>query len=77
MKTEKTQKCRFYKIECIGDWFFNFGPEVSTSINKMSFLDFRGCMLKSEIEIFIFKKNIKLEKLDLQTKESSQRRSCS
>jgi hypothetical protein len=37
----------------------------------MSFLDFRGCMLKSEIEIFIFKKNIKLEKLDLQTKESS------
>ncbi|CAH0335397.1 hypothetical protein FVB9288_01038 [Flavobacterium sp. CECT 9288] len=62
----------FTKLNASVTDFLIFGPEVSTSINKMSFLDFRGLYVKNLKSKFSYsKKNIKLEKLDLQTKESS------
>jgi hypothetical protein len=56
MKTEKHQNVDFTKLNASVTDFLIFGPEVSTSINKMSFLDFRGCMLKSEIKFSYSKK---------------------
>ncbi|OUD32735.1 DUF490 domain-containing protein, partial [Flavobacterium sp. FPG59] len=62
----------FTKLNASVTDFLIFGPEVSTSINKMSFLDFRGLYVKNLKSKFSYsKKNIKLENLDLQTKESS------
>ena len=62
----------FTKLNASLTDFLIFGPEVSTSIDKMSFLDFRGLYVKNLKSKFSYsKKNIKLEKLDLLTKESS------
>ena len=48
-----------------------YGPEVSTTINKMSFLDHRGIEIKSLSTKFSYNtKHIRLENLDLLTKES-------
>ncbi|MBF2708439.1 translocation/assembly module TamB domain-containing protein [Flavobacterium soyangense] len=48
-----------------------YGPEVNTLINKMSFQDHRGIFVKSLSGIFSYtKKHIKLDKLDLVTRES-------
>ena len=49
-----------------------YGPEVSTIIYKMSFQDHRGIFVKNLSGKFSYtKKNIKLENLDLLTKESN------
>lgn len=48
-----------------------YGAEVNTIINKMSFKDYRGIFVENLSSIFSYtKKKIKLEKLDLLTKES-------
>ena len=48
-----------------------YGPDVSTTINKMSFLDHRGLFVENLSSKFSYtKKQIKLENLDLLTKES-------
>ncbi|WP_348812346.1 translocation/assembly module TamB domain-containing protein [Flavobacterium maritimum] len=48
-----------------------YGPNVNTIIHKMSFLDNRGIYVTNLSSIFSYtKKQIKLEKLDLVTKES-------
>ena len=48
-----------------------YGPNVNTIIHKMSFLDHRGIYVTNLSSIFSYtKKQIKLEKLDLVTKES-------
>lgn len=47
------------------------GPNVNCDIKKMSFLDHRGLFVENLSSKFTYtKKNIKLEKMDLQTKES-------
>jgi hypothetical protein len=47
------------------------GPNVNCDIKKMSFLDHRGLFVENLSSTFTYtKKNIKLEKLDLLTKES-------
>jgi len=49
-----------------------YGPEVNTKINKMTFQDHRGIFVESLSGKFSYtKKNIKLENLDLVTKESN------
>jgi hypothetical protein len=49
-----------------------YGPEVSTKIYKMSFQDHRGIFVENLSGKFSYtKKNIKLENLDLITKESN------
>ncbi len=49
-----------------------YGPEVNTTIKKMSFQDHRGIFVESLSGKFSYtKKNIKLENLDLVTKESN------
>ncbi|MCI4443766.1 MAG: translocation/assembly module TamB [Lentimicrobium sp.] len=51
-----------------------YGPEVNTIINKMSFQDHRGIFVKSLSGKFSYtKKHIKLENLNLVTKESKLR----
>ncbi len=48
-----------------------YGPEVTTTINKLSFQDHRGIFVKDLSTQFSYnKKHIKLENLDLLTKES-------
>lgn len=62
----------FTKLNAAVTDFMIFGPDVTTTINKMSFLDFRGLYVKNLKSKFAYsKKNIKLDNLDLQTKESS------
>lgn len=52
--------------------FLIFGPDLTTTINKMSFLDHRGLYVANLKTIFSYsKKRMKLEDLDLSTKESS------
>ena len=47
------------------------GPDVTADISEMSFLDYRGLFVKNLVSDFTYtKKNIKLEKLFLQTEES-------
>ena len=49
-----------------------YGSEVTTLINKMSFLDFRGLYVKNLSSKFYYsRENIKLEKLNILTKEST------
>ena len=61
----------FTKLNASVSDFLIFGPDVSTRINKMSFLDFRGLYVKNLKSKFSYtKRNIKLENLDLVTKES-------
>jgi hypothetical protein len=51
--------------------FVLYGPNVNTTIKKMSFLDYRGLYVENLSSVFSYtKKKIKLEKLDLLTKES-------
>ncbi|CAM3952369.1 translocation/assembly module TamB domain-containing protein [Flavobacterium sinopsychrotolerans] len=62
----------FTKLNASVTDFLIFGPDVTTKINKMSFLDFRGLYVKNLSSKFSYsKKNIKLENLDLLTKEST------
>ena len=62
----------FTKLNASVTDFLIFGPDVTTSINKMSFLDFRGLYVKNLSSKFSYsKKNIKLKNLDLLTKEST------
>ncbi|MFV8372173.1 translocation/assembly module TamB domain-containing protein [Flavobacterium sp. LB2P74] len=62
----------FTKLNASVTDFKIYGPEVTTMINKMSFLDFRGLYVKNLSSKFSYsKKNIKLENLDLLTKEST------
>ena len=50
-----------------------YGPDVTTSILKMSFLDHRGIYVKKLSGLLSYtKKQLKLTKLDAQTKENSQ-----
>ena len=47
------------------------GPNVTTTINEMSFKDHRGVFVENLVSDFTYtKKNIRLEKLELTTKES-------
>ncbi|SHH10263.1 Family of unknown function [Flavobacterium micromati] len=61
----------FTKLNASVTNFLIFGPDVTTDINTMSFLDFRGLYVKNlKSKFFYTKKNIKLLNLDLLTKES-------
>ena len=47
------------------------GPDVTASISEMSFQDFRGLFVKNLVSDFTYtKRNIKLEKLSVETEES-------
>ena len=49
-----------------------YGPDVTTEIEKMSFLDYRGLFVKNISSQFTYtKKKILLEKLDLETDHSN------
>lgn len=62
----------FTKIEAKIKDFKIYGPEVTTSIEKMSFLDHRGLFIKNISSQFTYtKKNIILKKLDLHTNRSN------
>jgi hypothetical protein len=61
----------FTKLNAYISDFKLYGPDVNTTIHKMSFLDHRGLYVKNLSSVFSYtKKQIKLEKLDLTTKES-------
>lgn len=61
----------FTKLNAYISDFKLYGPDVNTIIHKMSFLDHRGLYVKNLSSIFSYtKKQIKLDKLDLVTKES-------
>lgn len=69
---ENPKDLDFTKLNASVTDFQIYGPEVTTIINKMSFLDFRGLYVKNLSSKFSYsKKNIKLENLDLLTKEST------
>lgn len=62
----------FTKLNASVTDFQIYGPDVTTMINKMSFLDFRGLYVKNlSSKLSYSRKNIKLENLDLLTKEST------
>ncbi len=61
----------FKKINLTATALRIYGPEVSTTINKLSFWDHRGIFVDDLSAKFSYtKKHIKLENLDLLTKES-------
>ena len=69
---ENPKDLDFTKLNASVTDFKIYGPDVTTMINKMSFLDFRGLYVKNLSSKFSYsKKNIKLENLDLLTKEST------
>lgn len=69
---ENPKDLDFTKLNASVTDFLIYGPDVTTNINKMSFLDFRGLYVKNLKSKFTYsKKNIKLENLDLLTKEST------
>lgn len=69
---ENPKDLDFTKLNASATDFKIYGPDVTTMINKMSFLDFRGLYVKNLNSKFSYsKKNIKLENLDLLTKEST------
>lgn len=69
---ENPKDLDFTKLNASTTNFKIYGPDVTTMINKMSFLDFRGLYVKNLSSKFSYsKKNIKLENLDLLTKEST------
>ena len=69
---ENPKDLDFTKLNASVSDFLIYGPDVTTNINKMSFLDFRGLYVKNLKSKFTYsKKNIKLENLDLLTKEST------
>ncbi len=64
----------FTKINLAATALRIYGPEVSTTINKLSFWDHRGIFIEDLRAKFIYtKKHIKLENFDLVTKESKLR----
>ncbi|WP_367752577.1 translocation/assembly module TamB domain-containing protein [Flavobacterium sp. WC2430] len=61
----------FTKLNTTLSDFLLYGPAVKTIINKMSFLDHRGLYVANLSSKFSYtKKNIKLEELKIETKES-------
>ena len=69
---ENPKDLDFTKLNASVTDFKIYGPDVTTMINRMSFLDFRGLYVKNLSSKFSYsKKNIKLENLDLLTKEST------
>lgn len=69
---ENPKDLDFTKLNASVTDFKVYGPDVTTMINKMSFLDFRGLYVKNLSSKFSYsKKNIKLENFDLLTKEST------
>lgn len=61
----------FTKINLAATALKIYGPEVSTTVNKLSFQDHRGIFVKDLSTKFSYNtKHIKLENLDLLTKES-------
>lgn len=61
----------FTKLNISLSKFRIYGPNINTDIDKMSFLDHRGIFVKNLTSKFSYtKKNIKLENLDILTKES-------
>ncbi|SFF19180.1 Family of unknown function [Flavobacterium xueshanense] len=69
---ENPKDLDFTKLNASVTDFLIYGPDVTTNINKMSFLDFRGLYVKNLKSKFTYsKKNLKLENLDLLTKEST------
>lgn len=62
----------FTKLNASVTDFLIFGTDVTTNIQKMSFLDFRGLYVKNLSSKFTYSQNnLKLENLDLLTKESA------
>jgi hypothetical protein len=62
----------FTKLNAELSDFKILGPDVTTNINKMAFKDHRGLEVENLKSKFTYtKKNIKLEQLDLKTKEST------
>lgn len=69
---ENPKDLDFTKLNASVTDFKIYGSDVTTMIDKMSFLDFRGLYVKNVSSKFSYsKKNIKLENLDLLTKEST------
>jgi hypothetical protein len=69
---ENPKDVDFTKIKASLTNFKLYGPEVSTLISKMSFKDHRGIFVENLNTKFSYtKKHIKLENLDLVTKESN------
>ncbi|MFV8375958.1 translocation/assembly module TamB domain-containing protein [Flavobacterium sp. LB1P71] len=68
---ENPKDLDFTKLNASVSDFQIYGPDVTTMINKMSFLDSRGLYVKNLSSKFSYsKKYLKLEKLDLLTRES-------
>lgn len=62
----------FTKLNASATNFQIYGPDVTTMIDEMSFLDFRGLYVKNlSAKLSYSKKNIILDNLDLLTKEST------
>jgi hypothetical protein len=62
----------FTKLNTSLSDFKVYGPSVTMMINKMTFLDYRGIFVKNLCSPFSYtKKQIRLEKLDLATNEST------
>jgi hypothetical protein len=61
----------FTKLNAVVNNFKIYGPDVTTAIEKMSFLDHRGLFVRNLISDFTYtKKHILLENLDLTTNNS-------
>ncbi len=68
---ENPKDVDFTKLNLTATALKIYGPEVTTIINKMSFQDHRGIFVENLSGIFSYtKKNIKLDNLELVTKES-------
>lgn len=62
----------FTKLNAHTSNFMVYGPDVTTKINEMSFLDHRGLIVDNLNSDFTYtKKNIHLKNLDLKTSESN------
>ncbi len=62
----------FKNLNVIASNFKILGPDVTTNIQEMSFKDYRGLEVENLKSKFTYtKKNIRLEELDLKTKESN------
>jgi len=69
---ENPKDVDFTKINLAATALKIYGPEVSTTVNKLSFQDHRGIFVEDLSTKFTYNtKHIKLENLDLLTKESN------
>lgn len=69
---ENPKDVDFTKMNASVTDFLIFGTDVTTNIKKMSFLDFRGLYVKNLSSKFTYsQKNLKLENLNVVTKEST------